>query len=844
MTFEHARDFLFTLYASSKKGGRQNAGRFGIGFWSVLRLKPTSIVIRSRPARGPGWQVELNGALEVVDHGPAQLDCGTEVVLERPATGENLEELVRGAVLRDAPFLNRSGRGQRPLEVRVDGRRVRAEPELPPPSMVFQRRGFQGAVGLGPEPRVAVFGHGLKVRDAATLEELLLDGRSGPAGLPPSGEGLSPCALIDSRRLSLLMARGDAREDRALRQLVAVGHREIRSLVRAELYRHTRPNFAVRAWYRLWDSWSASRVLRALAAVALLFLGLGLSLVGLRWWWGPFVGSGSLREPAAHLSEPRPPEPYVGLEGRYRGPDVDTLGSTKSGLLLEYSPISSSSLFGALVITGLAADGTPIVDDAALSQSYVGQPCVEGCLEVELVIERQAGLLRLPVAAGHLVDPASVRLEGEALEVRATADGRPVVVLGGLAAGRLRYRSSPGVPTQHWIRGNWPELPPEIQVFAAGIDHLPTAERALAVEDFVRGRVRYDTGETTVVRNRETRGREPNFFARTLEVAAGDCDVQNTLAAAILDELGVSSRLVVGWVGLAGKVLPGLHAWVEYVDDDGRWRVVDASTPSRPGQASLPFDAPSGPSNKKAPVPFWLPLALVVVAGATFYVVNRSRSRSFHRGTPEDVAGLIRGAAIRPDVFGGAHALFSHPLVPLLGGRSISLGRARSETRRGRLAVGSQFSSLAARAAAVGGMVVDRERAEGEAVAEALGVEDLDRWQSLLERSLPQSVADRVEEALVSVGEPCRLRVARSVGEEIAVLDGRRFGLTRSEVWVIADLSGAAWMAVREYGDTFPAQAALYLAEVVVDRLGVPDGPRARCLAGLARAALLEQVEH
>ena len=157
MTFEHARDFLFTLYASSKKGGRQNAGRFGIGFWSVLRLKPTSIVIRSRPASGPGWQVELNGALEVVDHGPAQLDCGTEVVLERPATGENLEELVRGAVIRDAPFLNRSGRGQRPLEVRVDGRRVRAEPELPPPSMVFQRRGFQGAVGLGPEPRVAVF---------------------------------------------------------------------------------------------------------------------------------------------------------------------------------------------------------------------------------------------------------------------------------------------------------------------------------------------------------------------------------------------------------------------------------------------------------------------------------------------------------------------------------------------------------------------------------------------------------------------------------------------------------------------------------------------------------------
>ena len=34
------------------------------------------------------------------------------------------------------------------------------------------------------------------------------------------------------------MARGDAREDRSLRRLVAVGHRELSRLVRAELDRH------------------------------------------------------------------------------------------------------------------------------------------------------------------------------------------------------------------------------------------------------------------------------------------------------------------------------------------------------------------------------------------------------------------------------------------------------------------------------------------------------------------------------------------------------------------------------------------------------------------------------
>src|SRR5581483_499727 len=38
MTFEHARRYLFSLYASSKEGDREAAGRFGVGFWSVLRF--------------------------------------------------------------------------------------------------------------------------------------------------------------------------------------------------------------------------------------------------------------------------------------------------------------------------------------------------------------------------------------------------------------------------------------------------------------------------------------------------------------------------------------------------------------------------------------------------------------------------------------------------------------------------------------------------------------------------------------------------------------------------------------------------------------------------------------
>src|SRR5688572_3073488 len=40
MSFAHARRFFFRLYASSKEADVSAAGRFGVGFWSVLVWGP------------------------------------------------------------------------------------------------------------------------------------------------------------------------------------------------------------------------------------------------------------------------------------------------------------------------------------------------------------------------------------------------------------------------------------------------------------------------------------------------------------------------------------------------------------------------------------------------------------------------------------------------------------------------------------------------------------------------------------------------------------------------------------------------------------------------------------
>ena len=443
MTFDHAQRYLFSLYASSKRGGTRTAGRFGIGFWSVLRFEPNEIVVRSRPRHGDGWQVRLNGQLEVVSRGPTAMRPGTEVLLERRLSTDDLERFLTRSILRDAPWLRCRHRAGRPLEVRVNGRLVREEPALPPPSMTFRRRGLSGVVGLGPEPRAEIFAHGFRVRDAATLDELLVEAGPEPSALAGAAEGLAPRIIIDSRSLEVLMARGDAREDRALRRLVAVGHRELNRLVRAELDRHARLSVPIRLAERLREAWPLSRLPKTITALALAAVLAGIVLLGEPSWL-----RGSRSEPKnseiAASTAPLPAEPYQDLWGRYRGPDVDSIGRIVPTVDLSYRPADDTQLFAALWLTGLLADGRPDTEGQMILGRYDGVICTDNCLEVELGVDAPAGLLRLPLATGHVLDPESVRLDGRKLQVVAVATGQPAIRFNAPRVGRLRYRSGPG----------------------------------------------------------------------------------------------------------------------------------------------------------------------------------------------------------------------------------------------------------------------------------------------------------------------------------------------------------------------------------------------------------------
>jgi hypothetical protein len=606
MSFEHARRYLFSLYASSKEGAKNQAGRFGVGFWSILRFDPATILIQSRPRGGAPWGLRLDGGLAQAQHAEGPEGSGTVITLERARGDGRLEHRIYDAVWQSGRYLHHRDGLDVPVAITINGRAANAEFSLGAPSTSFRKRGLRGVVGLGPAPRVELFCRGLRVRAAASLEDLVA-----PAGrhtsrmrvlFPELPGGLAPQALLESEHLELLLSRSDARDNRALQRLVRLAQRELERLVERQLA-HARPQ----PWWRrgfeaVFGVFRRSVVARSLVGAAVGgMLALGLSHV----LWG----FGDRRDPepqppaamavaAPPVATPSGPRPYRDLGTRYRGPRVDVLTpASAEPIALAYRPPEQRLYFAALTFWALAEDGSPIHGGDPLDDGhYTGSPCTDACTDVTIPIESDGTPLRVPLPTGHRIVEDSARLGGVAIEVRIARDGMPFVVAPAGTRAVLAYRT---VPAPEASRRSPPpsavSLPPDLARLAQRIRALPVADRVAIATTTVRRMIRYDHGAETALRHAEAAAKAGGFIARTIEIGAGDCDVQNALLTAILLEADVRARMAVGFVGDAGRSLPWLHAWVEVLGDDGIWRVADASDRIADAAPTVAVARPPGP---------------------------------------------------------------------------------------------------------------------------------------------------------------------------------------------------------------------------------------------------------
>ena len=916
MTFEHARRYLFALYASSKENAKNQAGKFGVGFWSVLRYEPSAILIRSWPRQGQPWGLCLDGSLDTVAPSAPPAALGTEIILRRPRGDGGLERRIFDAVWQSARYLGQRDDPDTPLPIEINGRPANAAFALPAPSATFRRRRLRGVVGLGTAPRVELFSRGLRVRSAACLEDLL-----SPAGrhsgwmrvrfseLPG---GVAPVALLESAELELMLARSDARETRSLERLVRLAQREQQRLIERQLSM-SRPL----PFFSALGAWLAERIrlvslVPVLAGMVLLF---GV-LVFLRLGEGgaPSGPRSTARLPAevtleAATSDEGPavdvvegPRAFDDLGERYQGPDVeDLVPDAALTSTLQYAPSEGRHHFAALRFARLEPDGSPVRQALAVpAAAYPAVTCAANtCLDIALSLRARAPAVRIPVPTGHRVVAGSVELEHHRPRLRASADGHPVVVFDAPAEGLLRYRTAPAADrTPAFVPAPPAELPPELARAARRLRRLAVPARVVRLLALVRRRVVYDRSSSTRDRHRQALAQNQGFLARTLGIGKGDCDVQNGLLTALLHAAGVPARLAVGYLGVNGRVLPWMHAWVEYQHQQ-RWQVADATLPGRGGRASEEVVVGAGlapeevapspaaaleppveaalqmgseaelaalapePGEESADAPQMMtgatepaakelsrparPLVAIglfcLLAGLLLAFATRTR-RDFELDARADLSKLLLGVLQQPEAFGHIGALFYRPLIPLFGGKALSLLRARDLARRGRLYATREASSLANSAVRAGATVIDCRLAEGRTVADALGAVDLDRWGRLLHAAQDEPLFFEVNRRLRRHGEAFRVQSARVLEEEIAVLDlgplGRRVWRPRAKRLVLLGAS-APWLAeARAEHALRPQAAALLVLDRLARRLDIPPARRRRLLGESAQAAILE----
>jgi hypothetical protein len=590
MNYEHAREYLFRLYASSKENDESNAGKFGVGFWSVLLFEPSSILIESRPKVGAAWAVQLDGALNELSHQPCSLDTdGTRVVLHRPrrepSDSAEAAHQVRTALSLYCRHLRRNDPEASPLHVEVNGTTINAALSTAGTvQMRFRDNHVEGAVGLGERPKVELYSRGLLVWRGTLLEELRYGAREGDGRqFPP---GLAPVYVLNGHRLNVTLDRRAVIDDRRLTEVRVAARRAMRNLLHGYLDKispRTFPHKMRDTLVGLWeDAGESGRRpwLIALCATVLVAIALLIALPSLL-ATSPAarLESGTGETPRGSVSAP------FAWPQEFHGVGVEPERSAFA-VQLAYEPTLPSHYFRTVGLArlhpGVGIEQTPL-HCVALAPAF---HCESECLDVAVRVDAAAGPVPLPLPAGYLVDPSSVLLDGGSIgPLRVTIFGDAVLEAPAAIRGTLTYRAGKGQPPLRLgATAGLLELPDDMNLpenlaslAARAKVGWPAGPRAQWLTKEVQAMLAYDTSPKVARRFSDWLATRPanGFLDFVLSMGRGDCDVKNTVLVAVLRKAEVPARLALGFVGEAGHAQPGLHAWVEtYVEG---WDVLDAS---------------------------------------------------------------------------------------------------------------------------------------------------------------------------------------------------------------------------------------------------------------------------
>lgn len=725
----YARRYLFRLYASEKGEDPLAAGKYGIGFWAVLKFAPQRLEIHSCTGR-ENWAVSCADDLTPTPVPSHRRERGTSVVLVRPAQfpdGESLRAAVAAGLDHYCRHLRRRRGRFRPLPVWLDGRRIdRPLQAAGKMSLYFRTARVEGVVAVGDEPRVELLVRGLPVWRGSLLDELRVTGRR-PYGGRPVGSGVAPVFLLNSSELDVTLRRDAVMENRALQRLVHDAEEAQRELLRrfaGRAFGWSGREWLLSGWQRLkrtiggHTAWRWLLLLVPLVALEVMVL---QRIVPMR--------SGS------------PPQTAPVRQGEYRGAGVVSAAGSLAELDLRYTPPKPLLLRLESAWRYDAAAG--LLPGAGLPEDGL-RPVVDGeSIELRLRV-RQPGPQVLPEPSGFAWDAArGVRGSSGALPMP-TRVGE-TWVLAEAPVGEIAYfcRGAAGTlaPAARMALLEMPptHLPEEFTVRLASAEIPAPPEAVRRVTAAVTMHMRYDRSPDTIRLYARPDARP--WAHRVWSIGRGDCDVLNGLAVLGLRRLGVPARLALGVVGEAGAARPEWHAWAEYFA--GSWKTLDVTTEravvplASPSTPSLPVPPP--PRRPEVPVSFWILAALT--SGGALFLLRWLLHRRQHAADPAPVgrAEMVRLAAaalVEPRLW-KIGDLLHFPILPTLHGRRISVRRALRLAEQGRLYMAAREKLTAWRVAAGGATVLNGADEEYRPLLRLLpGVCDLDRLVEMLRQPL------------------------------------------------------------------------------------------------------------
>jgi len=614
MTWQHARRYLFRLYASSKGEDALSAGKYGVGFWSVLLFEPTAIEVHSVCGK-QAWAVRLAGDLKSWEKiRPVRRRRGTTVILERQATDdEEFRQHVEQAVQHYLSHLRTAGHRARPLVVTLGRRRMDRPFALESPgALAFCDGAVEGVVGFGERPAYRLYARGLPVRHGAYLEEL--EGKRRRQHDRVERRGAFPVYVINGNNLDVVLSRQTVVRDRRLQAAIRTARRRFDELIRRTLDKSVKRSLAGRACDGL------AEVFRAILAAplwvrwftfffAVLVLGISMGLLA-AWVSGLSHGNeaGEATPARVVISPAVSGESYEGGAAspaagnhevrRLLSPSFsrESLGQISTGIVdkpetdpewaLTYDP--PLPLMFRLQVLGKFDRSTGFAP-APAEGGYLKLPsATPDAQRVTIMVVHSGGPGKwiMPVPTGYQPLPGSASLgerrlkmrmrRGVALEIEVTpAD------LAEPGARVIEYRVIRRQASLFPVKGpavvprsaSWPE---EIELQLDAIARLERAERPAAAVALTRRLVGYD--RSADVARLFARSEEKYWIGRVLAVGCGDCDIINGVLTLVLNRVGIAARLVVGFIGRDGGVQPGTHAWVEI--EEGGLRALDASRPA------------------------------------------------------------------------------------------------------------------------------------------------------------------------------------------------------------------------------------------------------------------------